>query len=78
MDANLEIVDTVEKISKERGVPMAMVATAWVLSRGCSPILGLSSEKRVEEGIRALDLILTDEEIKLLEGGYRPRRVEGM
>jgi aryl-alcohol dehydrogenase-like predicted oxidoreductase len=77
-DANLEIVDTVEKVAEERGVPMAVVATAWVLSRGCSPILGLSSEKRVEEGVKALELKLTDEEIKLLEEGYRPRRVEGM
>lgn len=76
-DANLEIVDAVEKVAKDRGVPMAVVATAWVLRTGCWPILGLSSEKRVEEGVKALQFKLTDEEAKFLEAGYRPRQVEG-
>lgn len=77
-DANLEIVDAVEKVANDRGVPMAVIATAWVMSKGVWPILGLSSEKRVEEGAAALGLKLSDEEIKMLEAGYKPRKVEGM
>lgn len=77
-DANLDIVDAVEKVSNDRGVSMPLVSTAWVLQKGCWPILGLSSEKRVEESVKALGVKLTDEEMKLLEEGYRPRNVEGM
>lgn len=77
-DANLEIVDAVEKVAKDRGVPMAVVATAWVLRQGSWPILGLSTEKRVEDSVAALGLKLSDEEARFLEEGYRPRKVEAM
>ncbi|KAK6843474.1 NADP-dependent oxidoreductase domain-containing protein [Apiospora arundinis] len=77
-DANLDIVDAVEKVAKDKGVSMALVATAWVLRQGCSPIVGLSSEKRIKETIEALKVQLTDEECKFLEAGYRPRNIEGM
>ncbi|KAH8779974.1 NADP-dependent oxidoreductase domain-containing protein [Diaporthe sp. PMI_573] len=77
-DANLDIVDAVEKVAKNKGVSMPLVATAWVLHKGCSPIVGLSSEKRVKEAIDALKIKLTDEEIQSLEAGYRPRNIEGM
>lgn len=77
-DANLEIVEAVEKVAKNKGVSMPLVATAWVLHKGCSPIVGLSSEKRVKEAIDALKVKLTDEEVQSLEAGYRPRNIEGM
>lgn len=77
-DANLDIVDAVEKVAKNKGVSMPLVATAWVLHKGCAPIVGLSSEKRVKEAIDALKVKLTDEEIQSLEAGYRPRNIEGM
>jgi aryl-alcohol dehydrogenase-like predicted oxidoreductase len=77
-DANLDIVDAVEKVAKSKGVSMPLVATAWVLHKGCSPIVGLSSEKRVQEAVDALKVKLTDEEIQTLEAGYRPRNIEGM
>lgn len=77
-DANLEIVDAVEKVARDKGVGMPLVATAWVLRQGCWPIVGLSSEKRIKETIEALKVQLTDEECRLLEAGYRPRNIEGM
>ncbi|KAK7924758.1 Versiconal hemiacetal acetate reductase [Apiospora marii] len=77
-DANLEIVDAVEKVARDKGVSMPLVATAWVLRQGCWPIVGLSSEKRIKETIEALRVELTDDECKFLEAGYRPRNIEGM
>ncbi|KFA51895.1 hypothetical protein S40293_04106 [Stachybotrys chartarum IBT 40293] len=75
-DANLDIVDAVEKVAKDRGVSMVLIATAWVLSKGCWPIIGLTSEKRVEEIVKALEVKLTDEELIFLESGYKPRNVQ--
>ncbi|KAK8089644.1 Versiconal hemiacetal acetate reductase [Apiospora hydei] len=77
-DANLEIVDAVEKVARDRGISMPLVATAWVLRQGCWPIVGLSSEKRIKETIEALQVQLTDEECRFLEAGYRARNIEGM
>ncbi|KAI7782154.1 aryl-alcohol dehydrogenase [Diaporthe eres] len=76
--ANLDIVDAVERVAKTKGVSMPLVATAWALHKDCSPIVGLSSEKRVKEAIDALKVKLTDEEMQSLEAGYRPRNIEGM
>ncbi|KAI1846785.1 hypothetical protein JX266_007006 [Neoarthrinium moseri] len=77
-DANLEIVDAVETVAKGKGVSMALVAMAWVLHKGCWPIVGLSNERRIKEAVDALKVKLTDEECELLEAGYWPRNVEGM
>ncbi|KAI0012129.1 Aldo/keto reductase [Xylariaceae sp. FL0662B] len=77
-DANLEIVDAVEKVAKDKGVSMPLVATAWVIHQGCWPIVGVNSEKRVLEAVQALQVKLTDEDCRYLEAGYRPRNVEGM
>lgn len=77
-DANLEIVNRVEKVAKEKGCSMAILATAWVLSKGCWPILGLNSEKRIVEAAEALKITLTEEELKYLESEYAPRAIQGM
>ena len=72
-----EIIGRVEKVAKDKGVSMANVATAWVLSKGCAPIVGLNSEKRVQEAVEAIKLKLTEEEIKYLEEPYAPKRIQG-
>ncbi|KAL1844427.1 hypothetical protein VTK73DRAFT_2573 [Phialemonium thermophilum] len=77
-DANLDIVDAVEKVARDKGVGMPLVATAWVLHKGCWPIVGLNSEQRVVETVQALQVRLSDDEMRFLEAGYRPRNVEGM
>ncbi|TEA13868.1 Versiconal hemiacetal acetate reductase [Colletotrichum sidae] len=77
-DANLDIVGRVEEVARSKGVSMALVATAWVLQKGCWPIVGLSSEQRIRETIGALKVRLTEAELDYLESEYRPRRIQGM
>ncbi|KAL8306440.1 hypothetical protein RB600_010342 [Gaeumannomyces tritici] len=76
--ANPAIVDRVEELAKKKGVSMAVLATAWVLHKGCAPILGLSTEERIEEAVQALSVKLTEEELRYLEEEYKPREVQGM
>ncbi|MCJ1328154.1 hypothetical protein MMC10_004829 [Thelotrema lepadinum] len=69
-----KIVGVVEAIAKEKGVPMAAVATAWCLSKkGVNPIVGLSSKKRIDEAMDAVGVKLSEEEIKRLEENYMPK-----
>ncbi|UZJ62550.1 aldo/keto reductase [Pseudomonas sp. KU26590] len=73
------VIDVVEKIASERGVPMAQVALAWVLAqRGVSaPIVGASKPHHLDDAIAALDLVLSDDEVKRLEAPYVPHAVTG-
>lgn len=70
---NKSIIDIVEQIAGERGVPMAAVSTAWSLSKGMMPIVGLNSISRIDEVVEAIKLVLTPEEIDRLEGSYVPK-----
>ncbi|QLG74129.1 hypothetical protein HG535_0G00140 [Zygotorulaspora mrakii] len=68
-----EIIKRIEKVAKDKGLTMAQVSSAWVLSKGCYPIIGLSSVERVKEAIGALDVTFTEEESKYLEECYAPK-----
>jgi aryl-alcohol dehydrogenase-like predicted oxidoreductase len=74
-----EIVDAVQRIADRRGVPMAQVALAWLLSRPgvTAPIVGATKLPQLDDAIQAVELQLTDEEIMALEAGYRPHPVLG-
>ncbi|WFD32711.1 hypothetical protein MSPP1_003761 [Malassezia sp. CBS 17886] len=76
-EVNQEIVKRVESVAKEKGVPMAQVAIAWVLQKGAYPILGLSSAQRMEEAVGAFQVHLSDKEVAFLEEPYQPKPVTG-
>lgn len=76
--ADETIVNRVQEIAQKKGVAMAQVAIAWLLSKkGVNPILGLSKPHRVDEAVAALKVKLTEDEIKYLEEPYQPRSVTG-
>ena len=76
-NADWEIVDVVEKIAEQRGISMAQVALAWVLSKPdvTAPIIGATRLEHLEESFAALDVKLTGEEIAELEAHYTPKAV---
>jgi Predicted oxidoreductases (related to aryl-alcohol dehydrogenases) len=69
-----KVVDTLEKVAKEHGISMAQEALAWILSKPyvTAPIVGSTSVKHLEEAVAALDIKLTEDEIKTLEAPYVP------
>ena len=73
-NVNWEVVDAVERVAKARGIPMAQVALAWLLSKRdvAAPIVGATKLRHLEDAISALDVKLDDEEIAALEAPYRP------
>jgi 1-deoxyxylulose-5-phosphate synthase len=74
IDEDAPIVDAVERIALARGLPMAQVALAWVLKNPIitAPIVGATKEHHLADAVRALDVVLTDDEISELESPYRP------
>jgi aryl-alcohol dehydrogenase-like predicted oxidoreductase len=69
------VVNAIQKVAEGRGVPMARVALAWVLSQpvvSC-PIVGATKANHLVDAVAALDLHLTTDEITELETPYRPQ-----
>lgn len=71
------IVDRVEEIAKKRGTTMAAVATAWVMGKGVTPILGLSSKDRITEAVKNSNFKLEKEDFAYLEEPYLPKQIAG-
>jgi aryl-alcohol dehydrogenase-like predicted oxidoreductase len=74
------IVDLVGEIAAARGVPRAQVALAWLLSKPTvtAPILGVSKMNHLDDGLGALALELSPEELSRLEAPYVPHPVLGI
>lgn len=73
--ADQPIIEAVEAIAAERGVTMAEVALAWVLSKSvvAAPIVGATKPHHLADAVAALDLALTDDEVRRLEAPYVPQ-----
>ncbi|MFT3800536.1 MAG: aldo/keto reductase [Burkholderiaceae bacterium] len=78
-DKDRAIVDAVAEVARERGVPRAQVALAWVIQhRGVTaPIVGASKPEHLDDAVAALSLGLGDDEIRRLEAPYVPHPVAG-
>ncbi len=79
-DADHKVVDAVEAMAKERGIPQAQLGLAWMLSKPyiTSPIVGATKPHHLTDAVAALDVKLTPEEISKLEEAYVPHPVLGM
>ena len=73
------IADAVQAVAADRGVPMAQVALAWVLKNPVvtAPIVGPTRPGHLADAVAALDIRLTDEEVRRLEAPYTPRTPTG-
>lgn len=56
---------------------MTQVSLAWINKRVTSPIIGFSSEARMDQALAARGIELSDEEEKYLEEPYQPRNING-
>jgi len=73
------IADCVAEVAKERGVSGSQIALAWVLSKPyvTAPIIGATKMDHLDQAIAALDIKLSEDEIKKLEEPYKPHPVLG-
>ena len=73
------IVAAVLQVATDRGVPAAQVALAWLLSKPVvtAPIVGATKDSHLDDAVAAVDLVLTDDEVAVLEAPYAPHPVTG-
>jgi aryl-alcohol dehydrogenase-like predicted oxidoreductase len=69
LEKNLALVNRVEEIAKEKQCTPAQLALAWVLAQGDDiiPIPGTKRRKYLEQNAAALDVELTEEDLKRIE-----------
>ena len=66
---NLELVERVEEIADEKDVTPAQLALAWVLKKGDDivPIPGTTSVRHLEENARAVEVELSETELRRID-----------
>jgi aryl-alcohol dehydrogenase-like predicted oxidoreductase len=66
---NLELVDRVNEIAKQKKCTPSQLALAWVLARGKDvvPIPGTTARKHLEENVAATELVLTSEDLRRID-----------
>jgi aryl-alcohol dehydrogenase-like predicted oxidoreductase len=77
--SDFDVVDRVHEVARDRGVPAAQVALAWLLQRPgvTAPIVGATKLGHLTDALAAETLDLSDEEVKSLEEPYVPHPVLG-
>jgi len=80
VEADRKVVEAVAEVAKERGVPRAQVAMAWLLQKPgiTSPIIGATKMGHLEDAVAATELTLSEDEVKRLEAPYVPHEVVGL
>jgi aryl-alcohol dehydrogenase-like predicted oxidoreductase len=77
---NLDLVKKVEEIAHEKHCRPAQLALAWVLAQGGDivPIPGTKRRKYLEENVAAVELELTQEDVRRLDAVFPTGAAAGM
>jgi aryl-alcohol dehydrogenase-like predicted oxidoreductase len=78
--ADSPVLAAVDQVARSRGAKHASVALAWLLGKpGMSaPIVGATKTEHLDDAVAALDLDLSEAEVKALEGPYTPHVVTAL
>ncbi|UUU34032.1 aldo/keto reductase [Streptomyces sp. CA-210063] len=70
LQRNLDLVEALRKIAEQKGVSVAQIAIAWVLSRGedIVPLVGARRRDRLAEALGALEVTLDATDLAAIEG----------
>ena len=76
---NLELVDHVKSLAKRKGCTPGQLALAWLLAQGedVVPIPGTKRVKYLEENVGALNVRLTEDELREIDSIFPPNAAAG-
>ena len=78
-EADYTIADTVASVARAKGVLPIQIALAWILQQPgvVAPIISVTKREQLDPLVAALNVKLTDDEVRALEDPYQPHRVVG-
>jgi aryl-alcohol dehydrogenase-like predicted oxidoreductase len=76
---NLEKVDVLKQMAKEKGYTTTQLAIAWVNAQGdhIMPLVSMSRRSRLPENIQAMGIVFSPEEIAILNTQFAPGAILG-
>ena len=77
-DQDNVIIGRVAELAEKHGVTMTEISLAWLLTKVTAPVVGATKMHHIEGAAKAVDLKLTDEEIRYLEEPYVPHPLAGV
>ncbi len=77
-EADGKIIARVAELADKRGVSMTEISLAWLLTKVTSPVVGATKASHVDGAVKAVDLELTEDEIRYLEELYVPHALAGV
>ncbi|WP_317177977.1 aldo/keto reductase [Pectobacterium sp. HCp5_1] len=72
------IIDRVAELAARRCVSMTEISLAWLLTKVTAPVVGATKKHHIDGAVKAVNLTLSDDEIRYLEESYRPHRLVGV
>lgn len=78
-EEDFAIAERTADVAKSHNATASQIALAWVLSKPyiAAPIIGSSKIEHLDQAIAALDIKLSEEEVKQLEQSYQPHPILG-
>lgn len=78
-DSDFAVVDSISEIARQRDLPNAQIALAWLLHQPgvTAPIIGASKMHHLDDAVAAISVKLSEDELKALAEHYTPHPVLG-
>ena len=61
------LVAVMRTVGDKYSITPAQVALAWAIAKGTTPIIGVTKPAQVQDAVRAMQVVLTADEVKMLE-----------
>lgn len=76
---NLEKVEVLKEMAKEKGYTPAQLAIAWVNAQGehIMPLVSMSRRSRLPENIQAMEIVFSNDELDILNNEFSPGAILG-
>ncbi|MBN3143823.1 aldo/keto reductase [Pectobacterium brasiliense] len=72
------IIDRVAELAARRSVSMTEISLSWLLTKVTAPVVGATKKHHIDGAVKAVNLTLSDDEIRYLEESYQPHRLVGV
>ena len=72
------IIERVAELAEQHHVTMTEISLAWLLTKVTAPVVGATKPHHMEGAVKAVDLELSEEEIRYLEEPYIPHPLAGV
>jgi aryl-alcohol dehydrogenase-like predicted oxidoreductase len=75
---DFDVLERAEEVAKEKDVTVAQVGLSWLLHKGVTaPIIGATKIEHIEDAVNAIELKLSNDDVKRLDEPYKPHWIMG-